>query len=59
MKKQADEAEESKNVQIYVLYKRGSFVEELLFVIKYLMNFSWQAFSFPWVHFIKMVIKKW
>jgi len=40
MKKQADEAEESKNVQIYVLYKRGSFVEELLFVIKYLMNFS-------------------
>jgi hypothetical protein len=40
MKRQADEAEGSKSVQMYVLYKCGSFVEELLFVVKYLLNFS-------------------
>jgi len=58
MKKQADEVEGSKSVQIYVLNKCGSFVEELLFVIKYLLNFSPHAVFFPWVHFIKMVFKK-
>jgi hypothetical protein len=40
MKKQDDEVEGSKSVQIYVLYKCGSFVEELLFVLKYFLNFS-------------------
>jgi hypothetical protein len=33
MKKQDDEVEGSKIVQIYVPYKCGSFVEELLFVV--------------------------